>query len=117
MTTENVSTSVLRDLHRIHRQLTDLRERLARGPKQVRAAETHVAHCENQLAAVEAETKALRVATDAKQVQLKGGEDKKGKKIGSWIYKNKNGKDFREYPKKCECAGVNKDLDWPMDIS
>jgi uncharacterized protein len=72
----NIGTSVLRVLHRLQRQLTDLRERLDRGPRQTRAAETHVAHCESQLAAVKAEAKAIRMATDRKQLHLKTCEDK-----------------------------------------
>ena len=72
----NIGTSVLRVLHRVHRQLTDLRERLNRGPRQVRAAETHVQHCESQLAAAKAESKAIRMAADQKQLQLKSSEDK-----------------------------------------
>lgn len=72
----NVSTEVLRKLHRIHRQLTDLRERLDRGPKQVRTREAHVAHQEQQLAQAQTEAKTFRVSTDAKQLQFKGKEDK-----------------------------------------
>ncbi len=72
----NIGTSVLRALHRLQRQLTDLRERLDRGPRQIRASETHVQHCETQLAVVKAEAKAGRVAADQKQLQLKSNEDK-----------------------------------------
>ena len=72
----NIGTSVLRALHRVHRQLTDLRERLDRGPRQIRVAETHVQHCENRLAAAKAEAKTLRMAADQKQLQLKSNEDK-----------------------------------------
>jgi uncharacterized protein len=72
----NVSTEVLRKLHRIHRQLTDLRERLDRGPKQVRTREAYVAHQEQQLAQAQAEVKSFRVSTDAKQLQFKAKEEK-----------------------------------------
>jgi uncharacterized protein len=72
----NIGTSVLRVLHRLQRQLTDLRERLDRGPRQIRAAETHVEHSESQLTAIKAESKAIRVATDQKQLHLKSSEDK-----------------------------------------
>jgi uncharacterized protein len=72
----NIGTSVLRVLHRIHRQLADLRERLDRGPRQIRVAETHVQHCEDQLTKVKTEAKNLRVESDRKQLQLKGNEDK-----------------------------------------
>lgn len=74
--TPNIGVSVLRTLHRIHRQLTDLKERLDRGPKQIRAAEANVQHRENSLAQTKAESKTLRIAADQKQLQLKSSEDK-----------------------------------------
>lgn len=74
--TPNVGTEILRSLHRIHRQLTDLRERLDHGPKRLRAAETNAAHRETHLAQAQADLKKLRIAADQKQLQLKTGEDK-----------------------------------------
>ena len=50
--TPNVSLAVLRTLHRLHRQLADLRERDQRGPKQIRANEANIAHREQELAAL-----------------------------------------------------------------
>jgi hypothetical protein len=76
MSSVNVSTDVLRTLHRIHRQLADLRDRLQRGPNQVRASEASVALCEGQLAQARADAKTARAAADAKQLQLKAGEQK-----------------------------------------
>lgn len=75
-TPPNIGTSVLRVLHRIHRQLTDLRERLDRGPRQIRAAETNVEHSEGQLSRAKDEAKSIRMASDKQQLQLKSGEDK-----------------------------------------
>jgi predicted nucleic acid-binding Zn-ribbon protein len=72
----NVSTEVLRTLHRIHHQLTDLRERLARGPKQIEIRQAHVAHQEQKLAQAQADAKAFRMATDNKQLQFKSKEEK-----------------------------------------
>lgn len=69
---------VLRTLHRIHQQLSDLRERKERGPKQVKAHQTNVARLEKELASArEAATKA-RVTADQKQLHLKSGEGKIG---------------------------------------
>jgi len=76
MSSANVSTNVLRTLHRVHRQLADLRDRLQRGPNQVRAAEASVALSEGQLAQARADAKTARAAADAKQLQLKAGEQK-----------------------------------------
>jgi uncharacterized protein len=72
----NIGTSVLRTLHRIHRQLSDLTERLDRGPKQIRASKANVQHREGLLAQAKAEAKNLRVAADQKQLQLRSSEDK-----------------------------------------
>ncbi len=74
--TPNVSLAVLRTLHRLHRQLADLRERDQRGPKQIRANEANIAHREQELAALRDNVKAMRVAADQKQLQLKAGEQK-----------------------------------------
>src|SRR5262249_3343485 len=71
-----VNATSLRELHRIHRQLTDLRDRIARGPKQVRARTDGVAQAEEQLAKVHGDLKAGRVALDQKQLQLKTAEGK-----------------------------------------
>ena len=76
MPTPNARIAILRTLHRIHRQLTDLRERLDRGPKQIRATEKNVKHREEDLAKTKAEARALRMAADQKQLQLKSIEDK-----------------------------------------
>jgi uncharacterized protein len=75
-TPPNIGTSVLRTLHRLHRQLSDLTERLQRGPRQIRAAEANVQHREELLTKAKAEAKSLRMAADQQQLQLKSGEDK-----------------------------------------
>jgi predicted nucleic acid-binding Zn-ribbon protein len=71
-----VSASALRELHRIHRQLTDLRERAERGPKQIRARETNLTRLSEDLARLQAEAKSARVKSDQKQLLLKSSEDK-----------------------------------------
>jgi len=71
-----VNAAALRELHRIHRQLSDLRERLERGPKQVRARTAGVAQVEEQSVKVHGDLKAGRVALDQKQLQLKAAEGK-----------------------------------------
>jgi len=76
MSPPKIHTSMLRSLHRIHRQLADLNERLQRGPKHIEAGQAHVAHQQEQLADVQAKAKALRIATDAKQLQQQAGEGK-----------------------------------------
>ena len=62
----SVSASALRELHRIHRQLTDLRERADRGPKQIRARETNLTRLNEDLARLQAEAKSARVKSAKK---------------------------------------------------
>ncbi|HEY4309249.1 MAG TPA: phospholipase [Pirellulales bacterium] len=70
------TTNVLRDLHRIHQQLGDLRDRLERGPKQIKAREANVTRLEAELTQTKANVKAARVTADQKQLMLKTGEGK-----------------------------------------
>ncbi|MHB1038059.1 MAG: zinc ribbon domain-containing protein [Pirellulales bacterium] len=69
-----VTIGALRELHRIHQQLTDLRERLERGPKQIHARESNATRLEQDLAKAHADTKTARVVVDHKQLDLKTGE-------------------------------------------
>lgn len=69
-----VKTEVLRTLHRIHRQLSDLRDQIARGPRQIKAGEGLVAKAVADLEAVRAAMKAATMASDEKQLQLKTRE-------------------------------------------
>jgi predicted nucleic acid-binding Zn-ribbon protein len=64
----------LRNLHRIHRQLGDLKDRLQRGPRIARAREANVERLESELAKLQDETSSLRKATDNKQGHLASGE-------------------------------------------
>jgi uncharacterized protein len=71
-----VNAAALRELHRIHQQLSDLRDRLDNGPKQIRIRTAAVAQVEEQLAKLHGELKTGRVAMDSKQLLLKTGESK-----------------------------------------
>ena len=66
----------LHELHRIHQQLSDLRDRLRRGPKQVEAHTANVARLEGELTQAQAQLKAGKVAVDQKQLLLKTSEGK-----------------------------------------
>lgn len=66
----------LRTLHRIHRQLTDLRGRLDRGPRRVRAKEAVAAQATAVLEGAKEQQKAARVRSDQKQLSLKSSEAK-----------------------------------------
>jgi uncharacterized protein len=88
-----VSADVLRKLHRLQRQLADLNERLARGPRLAKAREANLVHQEELLAKAQAEAKTFRVATDGKQLQLKSKEDK----VKEWKVKLNAATSNREY--------------------
>ncbi len=72
----SVSADALRHLHRIHKQLSDLRERLERGPKQIQARQANRDRLENELARAKQAATTAKVAADQKQLQLKTGEAK-----------------------------------------
>jgi predicted nucleic acid-binding Zn-ribbon protein len=69
-------TDSLRTLHRIHRQLADLQDRLQRGPKQMRASEANVKKCEAEVTSSKDAFKQAKMASDEKQLQLKQREAK-----------------------------------------
>ena len=72
----SITAAALRELHRIHQQLADLRDRLERGPKQVRAREANVVQLEAKLAEARERAKQTQMAVDRKQLDLKSGEQK-----------------------------------------
>jgi predicted nucleic acid-binding Zn-ribbon protein len=72
----SVTAAALRELHRIHQQLSELRDRLERGPKQVRTREANVAQLEAKLNEARERTKQTQMAIDRKQLDLKSGEQK-----------------------------------------
>jgi uncharacterized protein len=74
MSTTTVSLDVLRTLHRIHKQLADLKNRRDRGPRQIRAGEAEIKQREAELTRLREELKSMRKNTDQKQLQMKSNE-------------------------------------------
>jgi predicted nucleic acid-binding Zn-ribbon protein len=72
----SVTAAALRELHRIHQRLADLRDRLERGPKQVRAREANVTQLEARLTEAKDRAKQMQIALDRKNLDLKSGEQK-----------------------------------------
>ncbi|MEZ6098068.1 MAG: phospholipase [Pirellulaceae bacterium] len=70
----SVTAETLRELHRIHRQLAELKSRLERGPRQVAVGETNVKNLEAALAEAKEVAKKTKMATDGKELQLKSRE-------------------------------------------
>lgn len=68
--------ATLRELHRIHQQLADLRDRMERGPRQIKAREANLARLEADVERVREEQKQARMAVDQKNLQLRTGESK-----------------------------------------
>lgn len=71
-----VATETLRTLHRIHRQLEDLADRLAAGPRQIAARTKLLEAAETARGAAQDALKQGRMAADQKQLQLKSAEAK-----------------------------------------
>jgi predicted nucleic acid-binding Zn-ribbon protein len=71
-----VTAAALRELHRIHQQLSDLRDRVERGPKQIRARDANVAQLKAKLDEARDKVKQTQLAIDRKQLDLKTSEQK-----------------------------------------
>ncbi len=102
-----ITAAALRDLHRIHRQLADLRERQARGPRQIKAREANLAKFAEQQATAEKVVKQTRLASDQKQLDLKSNEGR----VADWktqlnsCSSNKEYQTLREQIAAAEMAG------------
>ena len=71
-----VTAAALRQLHRVHQQLADLRDRLDRGPRKVKACEANVARLSTELDAAREAAQQGKMTGDRKQLDLKTGEQK-----------------------------------------
>src|SRR5687768_13786160 len=67
-------TDSLRTLHRIHRQLSDLQDRLQLGPRQAKDADVAVKKSEGELAAAKDAHRHAKMASDEQHLQLKQRE-------------------------------------------
>jgi predicted nucleic acid-binding Zn-ribbon protein len=72
----SIATETLRTLHRIHRQLADLADQLAAGPRQVAVRTRQLEAAEGRRATALDEVKKARMTADQKQLQLKSAEAK-----------------------------------------
>ncbi|MAI70023.1 MAG: phospholipase [Rhodopirellula sp.] len=69
-----ISASLLRKLHRIHRQRADLAAQIERGPRQIKAGEALVAKADANLLSLKEALKKANLLSDDKQLQLKSRE-------------------------------------------
>ncbi|MGA0038779.1 MAG: zinc ribbon domain-containing protein [Pirellulales bacterium] len=69
-------TDFFRTLHRHHRQLADLNDRLHAGPRQIKACKTQLATAEASLAEIQERAKGFRMQADQKQLHLRSAEQK-----------------------------------------
>lgn len=65
-----ISAEILRQLHRIHRQRSDLMSRLARGPKQVAARQENCKLAEANLVATKEKLTKTKMVANEKELQL-----------------------------------------------
>ncbi len=87
------AASIIRTLHRIQRQLTDLRSRLAAGPKQIATQLKRLEHAEREREQVAENLKKARKHADEKQLLLRSSEAK----IQDFEAKRNTAKTNREY--------------------
>jgi predicted nucleic acid-binding Zn-ribbon protein len=76
MPTDKLTSAALVKLHRIHRQLGDLRGRRERGPKQIAVGQTNVAKKEEELKAAKETLTRAKVKCDDLQLQLRQRESR-----------------------------------------
>jgi predicted nucleic acid-binding Zn-ribbon protein len=88
-----VTAESLRELHRIHRQLADLRERLERGPRQIKAREINVSKFTLAQSEAQETVQKTRIAADQKQLELKAYEGR----IDDWKAKLNGCSSNKEY--------------------
>jgi len=71
-----VTADALRLLHRLHRQLADVRSRLDRGPKQVSSAQARVTSAAKIVEQARETLMRTKATSDEKQLQLRTNEDR-----------------------------------------
>ncbi len=71
-----ITAEALRTLHQLHRQSTDLRNRLDRGPKQIAARANHVKHLESELEVAKEALKKLKLKVSERELTLKERESR-----------------------------------------
>jgi uncharacterized protein len=71
-----VTAAVLRELHHLHQQLAELRDRVERGPKQIRAREANAVQLKTKVDEARARVQETQMAINRKQLDLKAGEQK-----------------------------------------
>jgi uncharacterized protein len=71
-----VTAAALRELHHLHEQLTELRDRVERAPKQIRAREANAAQLKAKVDEARARVPETQMAINRKQLDLKAGEQK-----------------------------------------
>jgi predicted nucleic acid-binding Zn-ribbon protein len=71
-----VTAAALRELHHLHQQLAELRDRVERGPKQIRARDANVAQLKAKVDEAKARAQETQLAINRKQLDLKAGEQK-----------------------------------------
>lgn len=71
-----VTAAALRELHLLHQQLAELRDRVERGPKQIRAREATTAQLKAKVDEARARAQETQMTINRKQLDLKAGEQK-----------------------------------------
>ncbi len=71
----SIRAETLQKIHRLHQQTSELRDRLARGPKQIKSRETHLAQQQAELEAVKEKLQRTRLTVSQKELNLKEREN------------------------------------------
>jgi predicted nucleic acid-binding Zn-ribbon protein len=88
-----INAESLRELHHLHKQIKTLKDRLERGPKQIKAGQANTTRLEQHLEEAKQAVKKAKMNCDAKQLQLKSNESR----INDWKGKLNAAKTNKEY--------------------
>lgn len=71
-----ISAEALRELHRLHKQSTDLRDRLARGPKQIKSRDANLAQQQSLLETAKEKMQRTQLTLSQKELSLRERENR-----------------------------------------
>ena len=91
-----VTAEVLRELHQLHQRLADVRRRLSRGPRQIKAAEAIVQQFEQEVESAKSRYQRLRMTSDERELQLKEREGRI-QDVRSKLNSDSNNKEYQAF--------------------
>ncbi len=100
----SLTAEALRELHHLHQRIADLRNRLDRGPKQIKAGQANVTRGEEEVEKAKHTIQRAKANCDERQLQLKSNESRIEDLKGKLLACNSN----KEYQALTEQIAANE---------